>query len=234
MECGKIVTNWGIQKRVYTNSSYYSDNFLVSLKLGSVKGMGNGPRGPDPTPNTDRGPHQAAAGLPCMGLHLLPVLLGFLDDVFVGHACGGRDQTRASMKELSEEGGGGSAGSHPGPGEGAPVPSQALPQKDMGSRGSTHPLSARLFTCSWEWRTCSKPSWGTGESNAAKSGEMQEKGVGPAAWHSDSPAFMPGSPQLLSTLLDPHLPQWGLRPDSCLAASSPLFLGLWAWPRLAH
>lgn len=26
----------------------------------------------------------------------------------------------------------------------------------------------------------------------------------------------------------------GVRPDSCLAASSPLFLGLWAWPRLAH
>lgn len=161
--------------------------------------MGNGSRGPGPTPNANPGPHQAAAGLPCMGLHLLPVLLGFLDDVFVGHACGGWDQTQASVKELSEERGRGSARCHPGPGEGAPFPSQALPQKDMGSRESWV-FSGSLCICNWEWRTCSKPSQGVGESNAAKSGEMQEKGVGPAAWHGDSPALMLRSPQLLSTL----------------------------------
>lgn len=59
--------------------------------------------GPDPTPITKPGPYQAAAGLARVGLHLLPVFLGFLDDVFMGHAWQGREQTWVSLKELSEE-----------------------------------------------------------------------------------------------------------------------------------
>ena len=45
--------------------------------------------GADCTPYTSPGSYQAAAGLPCVSLHLLPVFLGFLDDVFMGHAWGG-------------------------------------------------------------------------------------------------------------------------------------------------
>ena len=81
--CGKMVTFGGIQKWVCTNCLHHSYNFLVLLKLCPSKGVR-----PDPTPKADLGPYQAAAGLPCVGLHLLPVFLRFLDNVFVGHAWG--------------------------------------------------------------------------------------------------------------------------------------------------
>lgn len=48
------------------------------------------------------GPYQAAAGLPCMGFHLLPVFLGFLNDVFVGHACGRWKKTWVLAKDETQ------------------------------------------------------------------------------------------------------------------------------------
>lgn len=51
------------------------------------------------------GPYQAAAGLPRVGLHLLPVFLGLLDDVFVGHAWGGRERTCCPWRSSARRGG---------------------------------------------------------------------------------------------------------------------------------
>ena len=64
--------------------------------------------GADPTPYASPGSYQAAAGFPCVSLHLLPVFLGFLDDVFVGHAWKERGGKDMASLELSEEKGGGS------------------------------------------------------------------------------------------------------------------------------
>lgn len=140
--------------------------------------MESGHRRPDPTPSANPAPHQATAGLPGVGFHLLPVLLGFLDDVFVGHACGGRDQTRASVKELSEERGRGSAGSHLGPGPRSPTP-QPGPAMERHTEQGTHSSSLGL-SVQLGMEDLLQALTGSGRIHAAKSGEMQEKGVGPA------------------------------------------------------
>lgn len=189
--------------------------------------MESGPRRPDPTPSSNPGPHQATAGLPGVGFHLLPVLLGFLDDVFMGHACGGRDQTRASVKELSEERGRGSAGCHPGPGPRSPTPQPGPAMERHGEQGKLSSSLGCLF--SWKWRTCSKASQGAGGSMQPGVERCRRKVLG--LWQGRGTP-LPSCQGLPSS--SAPLPQQGLRPDCCLEAPSPLFSGLHTWPSLAH
>ena len=74
--------------------------------------------GADPTPYASPGSYQAAAGLPCVSLHLLPVFLGFLDDVFVGHAWEGKGGKtwRPWSSVRRKVGGPRGVGATPGPG----------------------------------------------------------------------------------------------------------------------
>lgn len=115
--------------------------------------------GLDPTPSANLGPYQAAAGLPCMGLHLLPVFLGFLDDVFMGHAWWGWEQTEASLKGLSEKGRGSVRGRcHPQAQAEEPHSLVRSCQRKLWGAGKPLILAGPVVYLQLGTEACSKPS----------------------------------------------------------------------------